>query len=86
MDTVSLSISQLKTNPAQAIAEAEDYPVAIASRNKIKAYLVGGALFEKIIEFLEDWEDTRAIKTLKKSGWGKGKDLNQVAKELGLEI
>ena len=86
MDTISLSISQLKTNPAAAIAQADDYPVAIASRNKVKAYLVGGSMFEKIIEFLEDWEDTQAIKSLKKSGWGKGKDLNQVAKELGLKL
>jgi len=86
MDTISLSISQLKTNPAAAIAQADDYPVAIASRNKVKAYLVGGSMFEKIIEFLEDWEDTRAIKSLKKSDWGKGKDLNQVAKELGLKL
>jgi PHD/YefM family antitoxin component YafN of YafNO toxin-antitoxin module len=86
MDTISLSISQLKTNPAQAIAQADDYPVAIASRNKIKAYLVGGLMFEKIIEFLEDWEDTRAIKSIKKSDWGKGKSLDKAAKELGIKI
>ncbi|MDZ7586326.1 MAG: type II toxin-antitoxin system Phd/YefM family antitoxin [Patescibacteria group bacterium] len=85
MDTVSLSISQLKANPAQAITAAEDYPVAISSRNKVKAYLVGEILFEKIIEFLEDREDMMTIKALKKSGqWGKGKDLDAVAKELGL--
>ena len=86
MDTISLSISQLKANPAKAIAQADDYPVAIASRNKVKAYLGGGSLFEKLIDFLEDVEDGRAIRALKKSGWGKGKDLDQVAKELGLEI
>ena len=55
-------------------------------KNGYQAYLVGGSMFEKIIEFLEDWEDTRAIKSLKKSDWGKGKDLNQVAKELGLKL
>jgi len=84
MDTISLSISQLKTNPAKAIAQADDYPVAISSRNKIKAYLVGGTIFEKLIDFLEDSEDILTIKTLKKSGWGKGKDLDVIAKELGL--
>jgi len=86
MDTVSLSISQLKTNPAAAIAQADDYPVAIASRNKVKAYLLGKDIFEKLIRFLEDWEDTMAIKKLKKSGWGKGKSLDKVVKELGLEV
>ena len=83
MDTISLSISQLKTNPAQAIAQADDYPVAIASRNKVKAYLVGGSMFEKIIEFLEDREDIKvANKALKHRE--KGRDFEVVAKELGL--
>ncbi len=86
MDTISLSISQLKTNPAAAIAQADDYPVAISSRNKVKAYLVGGSLFEKMIEFLEDWEDTLAVKSIKKSDWSKGKSLDKVAKELGIKI
>ena len=83
MDTISLSISQLKTNPAAAIAQADDYPVAIASRNKVKAYLVGGLMFEKIIEFLEDREDIIAAKKALKHR-EKGRDFEKVAKELGL--
>ena len=78
-----LSISQLKTNPAAAIAQAEDYPVAIASRNKVKAYLVGGALFEKIIEFLEDRSDRKAIEYAL-THREKARDFEEVAKELGL--
>jgi len=83
MDTISLSISQLKTNPAQAIAQADDYPVAIASRNKVKAYLIGGSLFEKIIEFLEDREDRKAIKYAL-AHREKARDFEKVAKELGI--
>lgn len=82
----SISISQLKTNPAAAIDQAIDYPLAVLSRSKVKAYLVGKDLFEKIVEFLEDWEDRRAIKSIKKSDWGKGKSLDAVARELSLEI
>ena len=83
MDTISLSISQLKANPAKAIAQADDYPVAIASRNKVKAYLVGGSLFEKIIEFLEDREDRKAIKYAL-AHREKARPLEEVVKELGL--
>ena len=83
MDTISLSISQLKANPAKAIAQADDYPVAIASRNKVKAYLVGGSLFEKIIEFLEDREDRKAIKYAL-GHREKARPLEEVVKELGL--
>jgi antitoxin StbD len=83
MDTISLSISQLKTNPAAAIAQADDYPVAIANRNQIKAYLVGGSMFEKLVEFLEDWEDIRAAKKALKHR-EKGRDFKIIAKELGL--
>lgn len=83
MDTISLSISQLKTNPAQAIAQADDYPVAISSRNKTKAYLVASSMFEKIIEFLEDREDIIAAKKALKHR-EKGRDFEEIAKELGL--
>ena len=83
MDTISLSISQLKTNPAQAIAQADDYPVAIASRNKVKAYLVGEALFEKIIEFLEDRADRKAIEYAL-THREKARDFDEVVKQLGL--
>ena len=83
MDTISMSVSQLKANPAKAIAQADDYPVAIASRNKVKAYLVGGSLFEKIIEFLEDREDRKAIKYAL-AHREKARPLEEVVKELGL--
>lgn len=83
MDTIPLSISDLKANPAKAIAQADDYPVAIASRNKVKAYLLGKDIFEKVIEFLEDWEDIVAAKNAL-AHREKGRDFEEVAKELGL--
>lgn len=83
MDTISVSISQLKANPAAAIAQASDYPVAIASRAKTKAYLVGSSLFERITRFLEDTEDGLAVKYAL-AHRQKARDFDAVAKELGL--
>jgi len=79
MDAVS--ISQLKTNPSRVIAESGDFPVAVESRNKVKAYLVGKKLYEKIISCLEDQVDKRAIE---ETDFDKGKDFEKVAKSLGI--
>lgn len=77
----SISISQLKTHPAKIIEEAADYPVEITNRNQTKAYLVGAQLYEKIIAYLEDFVDTKAVK---ETNFKKGKDFEKVAKKLGI--
>ncbi len=77
----SLSISQLKTNPRQAILAALDYPVAIESRNQVQGYLVGKDLYEKIIAYIEDFIDQSVIKH---TDFSKGKDFETVAKKLGI--
>ena len=77
----TISISQLKLNPSSVITQALDYPVAVENRNKVQAYLVGKVLFEKIIAFLEDREDTAAVKN---TDFAKGKNFNDVAQELGV--
>ncbi len=77
----SFSISQLKTFPSKIIVEATDYPVAVESRNKVKAYLIGKELYEKIVYFIEDYIDKAAVG---KADFRKGKDFEEVAKELGI--
>lgn len=77
----TISISQLKANPAAVIASSEDYPVAIQKRNKTKAYVVGGDLFEKMVRYLEDVVDRRAVR---EADYGKGRDFEEVAAELGI--
>ena len=77
----TISISQLKTNPSSVIAQAADYPVVIENRNKTQAYLVGKALFEKIIALLEEKEDIAAVKN---TDFSKGRNFDEVAKELGV--
>lgn len=75
------SISQLKANPSSVIASAADYPVAVENRNTVQAYVIGKALYEKMVELLEDQVDRIAIK---QTNFKKGKSFEKVAQELGI--
>jgi len=77
----SISITQLKMHPAKIISAAFDYPVAIESRNKVKAYLIGKELYEKIVSYIEDYIDKDVVL---KNDFNKGRDFEEVAKELGI--
>lgn len=77
----TVSISQLKIHPAQVLAQATDYPIAVQSRNSVKAYLVGRAMYEKLVEIIEDLVDTAAVK---RTNFRKGKKFEDVAADLGV--
>ncbi len=77
----TISISQLKINPSKAISEALDFPLAVENRNKIEAYLLGKDLYEKIVSYIEDFIDRKAVE---ETDFKKGKDFETVAK--GLQI
>lgn len=77
----SISISQLKINPSQAIAKASDYPLAVENRNNIQAYLIGKALYEKIISYMENYIDKKAVDD---TDFSKGRNFEDVAKDLGI--
>lgn len=77
----TISISQLKINPSKAIVEALYYPLAVENRNKIEGYLLGKDLYEKIVSFIEDNIDRRAVE---KTDFKKGKDFEKIAKELNI--
>jgi PHD/YefM family antitoxin component YafN of YafNO toxin-antitoxin module len=76
---MNLSISQLKTNPAQAIRDADEFPLALQSRNKTKAYLVGKSLYDKIVLFIKDYIEAKTVET---TDFNKGEDFEKVAKQL----
>lgn len=78
----NISVTQLKTNPAKVIDAASDAPVAITRRNKTTGYVVGKDIFEKLVSFVEDYLDKKA---LKEADYKKGTPLDEVVKELGLE-
>lgn len=77
----SVSISQLKINPSAVFSSAEDYPVAVQKRNKTAGYVVGKDLFEKLVSFIEDVEDRKAIEA---TDFSKKRDFEEFAKELGI--
>ena len=77
----SISISQLKMNPAAAISSAQDYPVAVQNRNTTEAYLIGKSLFEKLVLYLEDIEDKKALKSIDIKD---KRDFEEFASELGI--
>lgn len=52
----SVSITELKKSPSTVIEQAHGEPVAILNRNKPEAYLVPAAMFEMMMEWLEDAE------------------------------
>jgi len=77
----NISISKLKINPAAAINKASDFPLAIESRNKVKAYLLGKDLYEKNTSYIENYIDASYVKS---TDFSKGKDLDKIAEELGI--
>lgn len=75
------SISQLKINPSSIIAQASEYPVAVENRNTVQGYVIGKALYEKMVELLEDQID-RVI--IRQTNFKKGKSFEKIAHELGI--
>ncbi|MBI5620551.1 hypothetical protein HY949_02115 [Candidatus Gottesmanbacteria bacterium] len=75
------TISQLKLNPSAVIAQAVDYPVAVANRSTIEAYVVGRSLFEKLLAYVEDRVDRAAVT---QADFTDKKDFEEVARELGI--
>lgn len=60
---VTASISELKKSPAQVIKQAGDEVVAILNHNVPSAYLVPSAVYENMIEMIEDYKLIKEVKT-----------------------
>ena len=56
------SISELKKSPSTVIEEADGEAVAILNHNKPSAYLVPSALYEKMVEELEEYHLMQKVK------------------------
>lgn len=54
MAEVSVSISELKKNPAAVIAEARKRQVAITSRNRAVAYVVSPEIWDHICDVFDE--------------------------------
>ena len=55
------SISELKKSPAQILKQAGDNVVAILNHNVPSAYLVPSAIYEKMIEIIDDYHLSKAV-------------------------
>ena len=81
----SVSISDFKKNPAKVLAGAEDYPIAVLKRNKTAGYVVGKAMFEKLVALAEDIIDRKAVESLTEKDFKNAVPLDDFVKELGLD-
>ena len=59
----AISISELKTNPMQAVASADGEAVAVLNRNKPAFYAVPVDVYEQILERLDDMELVEIVKS-----------------------
>jgi len=55
----SVSIAELKNDPARIINEAEGAPIAILDHNKPSAYLIPAETYEELMRKFEDFEFAR---------------------------
>ena len=58
----TVSVTELKRNLASVLTEAGDDAVAVLNHNKPEAYLLSAALYERLLERLEDLEDARLVR------------------------
>jgi len=56
------SITELKKSPTQILQQAGNEAVAILNHNVTSAYLVPSALYEKMIDTIDDYNLSRIVK------------------------
>ena len=61
MSDRSVSVTELKKSPAAVLRQAEGRAVAVLNHNRPEAYLVPAALYQRMVEMLEDQEDAKLV-------------------------
>ena len=62
LSNYTASISELKISPNQILQKCNNEAVAILNHNKPSAYLVPAALYEKMMEKLDDYQLVQEVK------------------------
>lgn len=62
LSNTSASVSELKKNPMATVSAGAGFPVAILNRNQPAFYCIPAALYEKMLEALDDNELVRLVK------------------------
>ncbi|MGO1502967.1 MAG: type II toxin-antitoxin system Phd/YefM family antitoxin [Marinobacter sp.] len=60
---ITASISELKKNPMAAVGAGEGFPIAVLNRNKPAFYCVPAAVYEAMLERLEDQELAKLVES-----------------------
>lgn len=58
---MTISMSEFKKNPAAVLRDAKSKPVAVLNHNKAAFYMIEPALFEALLEELEDLDLHRTV-------------------------
>ena len=58
----TVSMTDLRRNPAEVIEAANQSPVAVLNHNKPAAYLISATTYEEMLEQIEDVELTKIVK------------------------
>ncbi|WP_439070423.1 type II toxin-antitoxin system Phd/YefM family antitoxin (plasmid) [Serratia nevei] len=61
LSDTSASISELKKNPMETVGAGDGFPVAILNRNQPAFYCVPAALYEQMLDALDDQELVRLL-------------------------
>lgn len=56
-----VSVTELKRNYTKILQQAAQQPVAVLNHNRPEAYLLPAALYERMIDMLEDAQDARLV-------------------------
>ncbi|MGB4116633.1 MAG: type II toxin-antitoxin system prevent-host-death family antitoxin [Polaromonas sp.] len=57
-----VSVTELKRNYTQVLLQAYNQPVAVLNHNRPEAYLLPAAMYEKLLDQLEDAEDAQLVR------------------------
>lgn len=57
----TVSVTELKRNLSSVLSQAGDDAVAVLNHNRPEAYLLPAALYESLLERLEDLEDAKLV-------------------------
>lgn len=58
-----VSVSELKRNPSAVMSGAHGMPVAVLNHNRVMGYMVPAAVFEAMMERLDDLDLVELIKS-----------------------
>lgn len=57
-----VSVTELKRNYTQVLQQANNQPVAVLNHNRPEAYLLPAAMYEQLLDLLDDAQDAQLVR------------------------